>query len=144
MAFTRLRYPGFLCTRRADIASERKELYRRHLSSIGHDKKMGDDYFVNSAQQAPKFIETHVETGSGDGFMVGTGPVQIIESLDNHTFVLNEGRLSEVLLRPEVADKKVAVISVAGAFRKGKSFLLNFLLRFLQNKVRHHRNCTGA
>lgn len=38
--------------------------------------------------------------------------------------------LSAILLHPSAADKKVAVVSVAGAFRKGKSFLLNFLLRY--------------
>jgi len=34
-----------------------------------------------------------------------------------------------------VRDKKVVVLSVAGAFRKGKSFLLDFLLRYLDRTV---------
>jgi len=41
--------------------------------------------------------------------------------------------LEKILLDPRVADKKVSVVSVAGAFRKGKSFLLNFLLRYLKH-----------
>uniref|UniRef100_A0A0R3S0R0 GB1/RHD3-type G domain-containing protein n=1 Tax=Elaeophora elaphi TaxID=1147741 RepID=A0A0R3S0R0_9BILA len=54
-------------------------------------------------------------------------PVQIIETLDEqHQFRLDEGALEKVLLSPDVS-----VISVAGAFRKGKSFLLNFFLRYL-------------
>ena len=36
----------------------------------------------------------------------------------------------------EVRDKKVVILSVAGAFRKGKSFLLDFLLRYLDRNVR--------
>merc|ERR1712142_53508 len=32
----------------------------------------------------------------------------------------------------EIRDKPICIISVAGAFRKGKSFLLNFMLRYLE------------
>ena len=35
------------------------------------------------------------------------------------------------MLSDEVKDKKVVVVSVAGAFRKGKSFLLDFFIRYL-------------
>ncbi|KAL8564557.1 hypothetical protein ACOMHN_003315 [Nucella lapillus] len=58
-------------------------------------------------------------------------PVQIVVATDDHAFELDEERLEEILLRPDVRNKKVAVVSVAGAFRKGKSFLLDFFLRFL-------------
>ncbi|CAG9535058.1 unnamed protein product [Cercopithifilaria johnstoni] len=59
-------------------------------------------------------------------------PIQVIETLDEqHQFRLDEGALEKVLLSPDVIDKKVSVISVAGTFRKGKSFLLNFFLRYL-------------
>ena len=57
-------------------------------------------------------------------------PVQIITA-DNHTFKLDEEALGQILLSEEVHDRPVVVISVAGAFRKGKSFLLDFFLRFL-------------
>src|SRR4051794_26801211 len=64
------------------------------------------------------------------------GPLQVI-SIDEetHAFQLNDDVLASILLRPEVADRKVALISVSGAFRKGKSFLLNFFLRYLENQV---------
>ena len=62
-------------------------------------------------------------------------PIQIVKVLDDHTFDLDMDALKEVLLSEEVQNRKVAVISVAGAFRKGKSFLLDYLLRFLNNKV---------
>ncbi|ULT97824.1 hypothetical protein L5515_012658 [Caenorhabditis briggsae] len=56
--------------------------------------------------------------------------VEVVEETD-HSFELNTDLLEQILLNPKVADKKVAVIGVAGAYRKGKSFLLNFFLRYL-------------
>lgn len=63
---------------------------------------------------------------------------------DLHTFALNDAELAQILLRPDVCDRKVAVISVAGAFRKGKSFLLNFFLRYLQNRDRTAESWFGG
>ncbi|XP_065833260.1 atlastin-1-like [Oscarella lobularis] len=57
--------------------------------------------------------------------------VQVVVAKDDHTFELDVEALESILLRDDVKDKTVAVVSVAGAFRKGKSFLLNFFLRYL-------------
>nr|XP_057916450.1 atlastin-3 [Doryrhamphus excisus]XP_057916459.1 atlastin-3 [Doryrhamphus excisus] len=63
------------------------------------------------------------------------GPVQIVTVCkEEHSFTLNEEALARVLLAPEVRDKHVVVLSVAGAFRKGKSFLLDFMLRYMHRK----------
>lgn len=62
-------------------------------------------------------------------------PVCILKALDDHTFELDVDALEQILLKPEVANKKVVVVSVAGAFRKGKSFLLDFFLRYLEHNV---------
>ena len=64
-------------------------------------------------------------------------PVQIVKAKADHTFDLDREALSEILLSDEVRERKVVVLSVAGAFRKGKSFLLDYLLRFLSNGVSH-------
>ncbi|GFN99090.1 Atlastin-3, partial [Plakobranchus ocellatus] len=61
-------------------------------------------------------------------------PVQIVLATDNHQFELDEDALSQILLRSDVRNKKVSLVSVAGSFRKGKSFLLDFFLRFLSAK----------
>lgn len=66
------------------------------------------------------------------------GPVQIVTVCkEDHSFALDTEALARVLLAPEVRDKNVVVLSVAGAFRKGKSFLLDFMLRYMYRKVNH-------
>lgn len=61
--------------------------------------------------------------------------VQIITPSEDHLFELDEEALESILLADNVRDKKVIVLSVAGAFRKGKSFLLDFCLRYLNSGV---------
>ena len=65
----------------------------------------------------------------------GGQPVQIVAATDDHSFELNEELLEKILLENRVCNKKVCIVSVAGAFRKGKSFLLDFLLRYLNAQV---------
>ncbi|KAK0140134.1 Atlastin-3 [Merluccius polli] len=63
------------------------------------------------------------------------GPVQIVTVCkEEHSFALDTEALARVLLAPEIRDKHVVVLSVAGAFRKGKSFLLDFMLRYMYRK----------
>lgn len=62
-------------------------------------------------------------------------PLQIVTTGEEHTFVLDEDTLTEVLLQDNIRDRFVVVVSVAGAFRKGKSFLLDFFLRYMYSKV---------
>ena len=62
-------------------------------------------------------------------------PIQIVVAKEDHTFQLDEEALASIVCQDHVKDKQIAVVSVAGAFRKGKSFLLDFLLRFLKSNV---------
>ncbi len=63
-------------------------------------------------------------------------PVQIVVAdEEEHSFSLQEEALERLLLQEEVQDLHVVVVSVAGAFRKGKSFLLDFMLRFMYKQV---------
>ncbi|TRZ02040.1 hypothetical protein DNTS_024195 [Danionella cerebrum] len=63
------------------------------------------------------------------------GAVQIVSvNKEDHSFDLDTDALGRILLAPEVRDKDVVVVSVAGAFRKGKSFLLDFMLRYMHRK----------
>ncbi|XP_041803297.1 atlastin-2 isoform X2 [Chelmon rostratus] len=59
-------------------------------------------------------------------------PIQIVlANEDEHSFELDAAALEKILLQDHVKDLNVVVVSVAGAFRKGKSFLLDFMLRYM-------------
>lgn len=61
--------------------------------------------------------------------------MQLVEAdEDEHSFSLQEEALERLLLREPVQDMSVVVVSVAGAFRKGKSFLLDFMLRYMYSQ----------
>ncbi|XP_044071005.1 atlastin-2 isoform X2 [Siniperca chuatsi] len=62
-------------------------------------------------------------------------PIQIVlANEDEHSFELNAAALEKILLQDHVKDLNVVVVSVAGAFRKGKSFLLDFMLRYMRSQ----------
>ncbi len=60
---------------------------------------------------------------------------QIIVTGDSETdyFVLREENLASIIAKIP-SDAKVSIVSVVGAFRTGKSFLLNFFLRYLRSQ----------
>ena len=74
----------------------------------------------------PNTMNTSINSSSAQG-----RPIQIIDITKEHKFELNEEALLSILSNPRAKSKKVCVVSVAGAFRKGKSFLLVFFLRYL-------------
>lgn len=61
-------------------------------------------------------------------------PIQIVTPV-NHTFRLEVENLKQILEMDNIKDHQVVVVSIAGAFRKGKSFLLNFFIRYLNAQV---------
>jgi len=62
-------------------------------------------------------------------------PIQIVVANPDHSFDLDVEALESIVCQEHVKDMPIAVISVAGAFRKGKSFLLDFFLRYLKANV---------
>ncbi|OAD53941.1 Atlastin [Eufriesea mexicana] len=67
-------------------------------------------------------------------------PVQIVLAQPDHTFELNEEALEKILLEDDIKNRSVVVVSVAGAFRKGKSFLLDFFLRYMNSKYSNNNH----
>lgn len=65
-------------------------------------------------------------------------PVQIVLAHPDHTFELNEEALAKILLQDDIKNRSAVVVSVAGAFRKGKSFLLDFFLRYMNCKYNNN------
>lgn len=63
--------------------------------------------------------------------------IQIAHSV-NHKFQFELDDLRSILEADHIKDRHVVIVSVAGAFRKGKSFLLNFFLRFLYARYENH------
>lgn len=62
-------------------------------------------------------------------------PIQIVSVSGDSNFSVNAEALHSIL--SPVANIPVAVISVAGAFRTGKSFLLDIFLRHLRHREKH-------
>ncbi|CAI6343620.1 unnamed protein product [Macrosiphum euphorbiae] len=65
-------------------------------------------------------------------------PVPIVLAEEDHQFVLDEEALESILLKDDIKDRNVVVVSVAGSYRKGKSFLMDFVLRYM--KATYHLN----
>jgi atlastin len=61
-------------------------------------------------------------------------PLKVI-NFANSTLEFDRAALESLLLHPQVKDRKVVVLSIVGAFRKGKSFFLDYCLRFLYANV---------
>lgn len=60
--------------------------------------------------------------------------VQVVAS-KNHRLQLNLLEFESILGSEHLKDHYVVVVSVAGKLRTGKSFLLNFFLKFLRAQV---------
>lgn len=51
----------------------------------------------------------------------------------------DKDELNALLLHPEVKERKIVVVTIVGAFRKGKSFFLDYCLRFMYANVSKRR-----
>ena len=58
------------------------------------------------------------------------------EQVGNGTKVIvDNNALDRIFLHPEVKNRKVVIVSIVGAFRKGKSFFMDYCLRFMYANV---------
>lgn len=64
-----------------------------------------------------------------------TGTAVRIISTENHKFALNTNALQQILGADELKHRNVVVVSIAGSLRTGKSFLLNYFLKYLYSQV---------
>lgn len=61
--------------------------------------------------------------------------INILTFGGQNQLTFNDSGLSKILLHQEIRDRNVVVIAISGAFRKGKSFLLDYLLRYMYKNV---------
>lgn len=62
-------------------------------------------------------------------------PINILLQNEDSNYEIRSVAIDSLLLDPEVENREIVVISIAGAFRKGKSFFLNYCLRYLYANV---------
>lgn len=93
--------------------------------------------FKNTNLKKDLKLNIFLSNNLGDAMETGKpGPVQVVlVQKDQHSFELEEKALASILLQDHIRDLDVVVVSVAGAFRKGKSFFLDFMLRYLYFQV---------
>lgn len=60
--------------------------------------------------------------------------VQII-NLDNHSFYVDSKTVEKILGNKRIRDRHIVIFSIVGALRNGKSFFLNFPLKYLHARV---------
>ncbi|XP_014218612.1 atlastin isoform X2 [Copidosoma floridanum] len=112
-------------------------------SSVQHHRREDDALMGHSDKVDPTAKRSRIEVLSRKDMLEDRQqnedddmgyPVQIVQTHPDHTFELDEDALTEILLQEDIKDRSVVVVSVAGAFRKGKSFLLDFFLRYMDSK----------
>lgn len=69
--------------------------------------------------------------------MTSVGAVQIVTPKD-HQFELQLENLKQFFESTNLKDRDVVIVSIAGPFRKGKSFLLNFFVSYLNHHYEKH------
>ena len=70
-------------------------------------------------------------------------PICVLEFTDQENgdkIKYDQEALERILLHDEVTDRKIMAVSIVGAFRKGKSFMTNFFLRYLYAHVSKIKN----
>uniref|UniRef100_A0A8D2D7X6 Atlastin GTPase 2 n=1 Tax=Sciurus vulgaris TaxID=55149 RepID=A0A8D2D7X6_SCIVU len=120
--------------------AERDEAARRQqpYQGLRHRRRTSDPTAeVNHVSSTTSLGEDYEDDDlvNSDEVMKKPCPVQIVLAHeDDHNFELDEEALEQILLQEHIRDLNIVVVSVAGAFRKGKSFLLDFMLRYMYNK----------
>ncbi|XP_069577727.1 atlastin-2-like isoform X1 [Brachyistius frenatus] len=118
-------------------AAEESRLKRRnHNNSIFKEGGRGFTSDTSQIRREEEDDDLLEDEGEEEEEVGVARPVQIVVAdEEEHSFSLQEEALEKLLLQEEVQDLHVVVVSVAGAFRKGKSFLLDFMLRYMYKQT---------
>ena len=64
------------------------------------------------------------------------GQSKTVVSFSDDTGVIVNQNVMNTFLHPEIAERKIVLYTVVGVYRKGKSFFLDYCLRYLYGNVR--------
>lgn len=62
-------------------------------------------------------------------------PINVLKFTDDKQIKFENEEIEKMFLHPDVKNRKIVIFSIIGAFRKGKSFFLDYCLRFLYANV---------
>jgi len=62
-------------------------------------------------------------------------PISILRFSESKEVIIDNRELDKIFNHPEIQDHKVVILSLIGAFRGGKSFFLDYCLKFLYAHV---------
>ena len=62
-------------------------------------------------------------------------PISILRFSESKEVIIDNIELDKIFNHPEIQDRNVVILSLIGAFRGGKSFFLDYCLRFLYAHV---------
>ena len=62
-------------------------------------------------------------------------PITVMKFSDIGEVIVDNDEVEKIMNHPEIEDRKIVILSLIGAFRGGKSYLLNYCLRFLYAHV---------
>ncbi|CAM2114948.1 unnamed protein product [Caretta caretta] len=97
------------------------------------DRMIPDTHVKNLAEKIAKPLQEETEL-QGPGAQREPGrPVQLVHLDEEENLILDEEALSRCLEQGGVGDAPVCLVSIIGEQRRGKSFLLNYLLRCLRS-----------
>jgi atlastin len=65
-------------------------------------------------------------------------PENILRFKSDDQFEIENEKLKEIFTHPDVINRKIVAFSVIGAFRRGKSYFLNYCLRYLYANVSNY------
>ena len=62
-------------------------------------------------------------------------PISVMKFSDTGEVVADNEELEKIFNHPEIQDRKIVILSIVGATRGGKSYFLDYCLRFLYSHV---------
>lgn len=67
-------------------------------------------------------------------------PENVLSYSEDKKIIIDEEAMRKMFEHPQMKNRKIVAFSIIGAYRKGKSFFLDYCLRFLYSNVSDFSN----